>query len=182
MDHFRIVTDPSHLAAGRRALLMLGLSTFLNRSPEDDRTAQPGERPNGRRCPSWPGGAWGTRAARSLLRRCRRGQSPFWDVCRKKTQRCPGGDEDRQTVSSARLADVPINTAFSTRALGCPTPSLLAAWLFPIKAPCPLCSPPPASIATSGETLESPSETWGCRASPTRPVKPLLVHPAEAIR
>lgn len=39
MDHFRIVTDPSHLAAGRRAFLMLGLSTFLNRSPEDDHTA-----------------------------------------------------------------------------------------------------------------------------------------------
>lgn len=47
MDHFRIVTDPSHLAAGRRALLMLGLSTFLNRSPEDDHTAQPGARPSG---------------------------------------------------------------------------------------------------------------------------------------
>lgn len=37
MDGFRTVTDPSRLAEGRgrRALLMLGLSTFLNRSPED---------------------------------------------------------------------------------------------------------------------------------------------------
>lgn len=61
MEHFRIVTDPSRLSAGRRVPLTLRLSAFLNRSPGV--AAQPGL---GRGSAAVPGAAGGTRAPCSL--------------------------------------------------------------------------------------------------------------------